>query len=300
MALSRVRHPDDLMLEDDLPTMAVIQRQKRTLGYARRQQWERRQRVKFSRTLRRHMRDPEIYSSERVWTADESSIADALLKEVTSNKTSTDDEVLHRCQESLAQSTPSEAVHAVWRRMRLFPHVFEVAHARGDVDSLDLHGRPLSRQAAAVEKVQVLIDQNQWNVPMAELYDFGTEGSLSTGVWQMLANRFQAFLDDTIVLSSPYALKGKDAIAPTKLLAVPRRKQQRPRVRIFPCCSQSHRWAVFFVQDDLAASAPSYRLTAIVPQRTPVGSIRLDSYTTDQRFPRQARDDTRSGNIGQL
>ena len=36
VALSRVRRPDDMMLEDDFPSMALIQRQKRTIGHARR------------------------------------------------------------------------------------------------------------------------------------------------------------------------------------------------------------------------------------------------------------------------
>ena len=37
-------------------------------------------RVKFSRTLRKYMREPARYSTENLWTEEESRVFDALLK----------------------------------------------------------------------------------------------------------------------------------------------------------------------------------------------------------------------------
>ena len=65
VALSRVRHPDHLMLEDSFPDMATIMKQSEKEAFVTRQRWERRMRVFFSRTIRTHMRDPELFRLRR-------------------------------------------------------------------------------------------------------------------------------------------------------------------------------------------------------------------------------------------
>ena len=52
VALSRVRHPDHLMLEDTFPDMATIMKQSEKEAFVTRQRRERRMRVFFSRTIR--------------------------------------------------------------------------------------------------------------------------------------------------------------------------------------------------------------------------------------------------------
>ena len=47
VALSRVRHPDHLMLEDTFPDMATIMKQSEKEAFVTRQRWERRMRVFF-------------------------------------------------------------------------------------------------------------------------------------------------------------------------------------------------------------------------------------------------------------
>ena len=113
VALSRVRHPDDLLLDDDFPSMAVIQRQRHTVSYVRRQQWERRMRVKFSRTIRRHMRDPELYTAENLWTAEEADVAEELLRVLAQTPTLTDDDLLQSVSDGSAGASDSDAVRSV-------------------------------------------------------------------------------------------------------------------------------------------------------------------------------------------
>ena len=86
VALSRVRHPDHLMLEDSFPDMSTIMKQAQRETFHMRQRWERVARVKFSRTIRKHMRNDQLYSCERVWTARESDMADKLLAEIFNKK----------------------------------------------------------------------------------------------------------------------------------------------------------------------------------------------------------------------
>ena len=50
VALSRVRHPDHLMLDDSFPDMATIMRQAQKPAFIQRQRWERWARLQFSRT----------------------------------------------------------------------------------------------------------------------------------------------------------------------------------------------------------------------------------------------------------
>ena len=97
VALSRVRHPDHLMLEDSFPDMSTIMKQAEKEAFLARQRWERRMRVQFSRTIREHMRDPQLFSSDKVWTARESKLADALLHAVRANPEKEEDEILLEC-----------------------------------------------------------------------------------------------------------------------------------------------------------------------------------------------------------
>ena len=56
VALSRVEHPDNLMLDDEFPDYATILRQQWDESFAKRQTWEKRARSFFSKTIRRYMR----------------------------------------------------------------------------------------------------------------------------------------------------------------------------------------------------------------------------------------------------
>ena len=55
-ALSRVRHVDDLMLDDDFPSMQIIMSQTNHPSFRKRLVWEKYRLADFSRTLRHHMR----------------------------------------------------------------------------------------------------------------------------------------------------------------------------------------------------------------------------------------------------
>ena len=71
VALSRVRHPDHLMLEDTFPDLATIMRQGDKESFQARQRWERRMRAHFSRTVRAYMQASDMYSQDKIWNAQE-------------------------------------------------------------------------------------------------------------------------------------------------------------------------------------------------------------------------------------
>ena len=67
VALTRVRHPNDLLLDDDFPSYLTIRRQLLHSNFAARQQWECGTIVLFSRTIRRRMSSEEWFSDEVCW-----------------------------------------------------------------------------------------------------------------------------------------------------------------------------------------------------------------------------------------
>ena len=79
VALTRVRHPDNLLLEDDFPAFSTIRRQLYHPNFLARQKWERRMLVLFSRTVRKHMRSEDWFADDMRWTAGMSNLADDIL-----------------------------------------------------------------------------------------------------------------------------------------------------------------------------------------------------------------------------
>ena len=93
-ALSRVRHPDHLMQEDTFPDLATIMRQSDKESFQARQRWERRMRAHFSRTVRAHMQDAELYSPEKVWHSGENEVAELLLATMRNDTEAEKEEVV--------------------------------------------------------------------------------------------------------------------------------------------------------------------------------------------------------------
>jgi Ni,Fe-hydrogenase III component G len=130
VALTRVRHPDALLLEDDFPAFSVIRRQLAHPSFAARQRWERRMRVTFSRTLRHHMRDEEWFSETRRWTQAQNDLANDIVQFWRDSRdTTADTMVSDYCNRK--EGAEAVAVRQVWARMQQYPHCFELASARG-------------------------------------------------------------------------------------------------------------------------------------------------------------------------
>lgn len=86
VALSRVRHPEHLMLDDDFPPLFEILKQSMHPSFRKRQHWEL-MRAKFAKILRLPMRDPSIYKhpGTHLWCERESQLVEVLLALVANN-----------------------------------------------------------------------------------------------------------------------------------------------------------------------------------------------------------------------
>ena len=102
------------------PSYAQIMTARTKPGFEMRQAWERKARAKFSRTFRRHMRDSSAYSAAKVWTAEQSNIADKLLQHYGMHTDVTiDDLPTHVLQQHSGHD--STLVEVTWAKMQVFP-----------------------------------------------------------------------------------------------------------------------------------------------------------------------------------
>ena len=202
-ALSRVRHPDDMMLDDSFPTLYEIMQQARHEKFLARLQWERTMRVKFSRTLRKYMREPDRYSTENLWTEEESRVFDALLK-LARDRSLTDD-----FMERVSRQTKAdvETVNRVFERMDTFPYIFEVAQARGELDTLSLDGTQSLRSVAHIKKTTRVV-YNGWSVPLHDFADFHTAHKFSRALWELFATNLRKRLPSHLKLHRPRNKRG--------------------------------------------------------------------------------------------
>ena len=191
-SLTRIRHPDTLMLDDNFPSYGHIMKARSHEGFALRQQWERRARVKFSRTIRRHMRDPKVYSEHNVWTAEESTLADAMLEALpsTTGLDITDFPELFLKDHS---ATPAEEAHRVWSKMQRFPHMFEIHATRDTLHTLKLDGTPDT--TPQVSKTLTPLRCEGWSVHTAFLNELRSFFVLRPEVLEWLAQSLRARVD---------------------------------------------------------------------------------------------------------
>ena len=138
-------------------------------------------RVQFSRTIRAHMRDPELFSSDKTWSSDESALADMLLETVRKNTELADDEVVAKCCREHASIADSSEV---WEKLQTFPHMFEVAAARGTLMDYDLNGERKTKKATVINHVTY----RRWKVVLSEYDLLLKKGTLDTSMFDLLAN----------------------------------------------------------------------------------------------------------------
>ena len=86
------------------------------------------------------MRDPELFSPEKVWTAEESRLADLLLQTIRAHPDKEDEAVVRECAKQQNTGAMFDLMK-VWKKLQEFPHLFEVAAARGTLMDFDLNGQ---------------------------------------------------------------------------------------------------------------------------------------------------------------
>ncbi len=193
VALTRVRHPDCLLLEDDFPAFSTIRKQLHHPSFSARQRWERRMLVLFSRTIRQSMRNELWFSDDVRWSAPMSAVADTILRHWSAN-TELEGDAFKEHMHSVMKNDDQfmNIFDTVWSRMQQFPHCFELAAARGQLETLDMQGATCDTTNLTVCKTRFSF--SGWKVDSADIHDYLAEGTLTEsllqGLYIVLRDRF--------------------------------------------------------------------------------------------------------------
>ena len=143
----------------------------------------------------------------------------------------------------------------VWTRMQQFPHCFELAAARGQLDTLDMQGATCDTTNLTVCKTRFSF--SGWKVDSADIHDYIAEGTLTEsllhGLYIVLRDRFPI----NAYMFSPHLIRTSNV---SRTLAQPRLKRKStpeplPDVSLFPyLTTRSRHWVLFAVLKPDASS----------------------------------------------
>ena len=195
VALSRVRHPDDLMLDDDFPALSTVLKGSLHPSFKKRQYWEKLMRAKFASTVRHHMQDAKLYChlGTHVWTADQCEIADHLLGTLQKEPKRQEEDLLQAAQ-SASPTLTTDALRAVWVRMQTYPYIFELAAARNELGSLALDGTVASTAPSKIDTRELSLAtsmNSRWRVPIADFASFADRDRLTPALLELFALNFR-------------------------------------------------------------------------------------------------------------
>ena len=140
------------------------------------------------------MRDPKLYSEENRWNAQESELADEFVTFVKNLKEApdlTEDEIDDQFRVT-KQTVSKTLVTKVLERMKLYPHMFEIAAAKNSLNTLNLDGTlstfaNLSSNAKQIRSISL----NNFTVRVEEYLDFLETRKVSHGLFEHLLQAFR-------------------------------------------------------------------------------------------------------------
>ena len=145
----------------------------------------------------------------------------------------------------------SSLLEDVAQKLEEFPHIFEVAKAQGRLDEYDLAGKHRERQKHAMTHIKY----QGWSVPTKEVESFCRSGTLTTGMFELLAKRLHPYLPRTTVLRRATDLRRNKGS--TEHLG---KRKTKPTIQLFPYQSNSKAWALFVVDQSDEKAATLHRI----------------------------------------
>ena len=230
------------MFTDHFPSYAQIMKARSNPGFKMRQAWERKARAKFSRTIRKHMQDPTVYSPSKVWTSEQSYMADKLTQHYGTHTDVTIDDLPEHFLEEVSGNDQT-LVQNTWAKMQTFPHCFEIAEARNALHTLHLDGTPRDTYLAPTTFSD--LSHEDWTVPIDAMENFSTLGVIVPSIVEFLAHSFRQRLTPT-----KDCFLRHDVLRSRKMSLIMKTQRRRspqplPARTFIPYISESEYWSLF-------------------------------------------------------
>jgi hypothetical protein len=196
------------------------------------------------------MRSEQWFSDEVRWDEHASNIADDILKKWGAHPDLPSDIFLNLVFNPIYERNQDykalKETESVWKRMQKYPHCFELAAARGQLDTLDMQG--LARDASAMMVTKTRFSFSGWKVDSADIQDYIAEGELSESLLQGLFIVLRDRFPKNAYLFPPHLLRTSHL---SRTLPQPRSKQKStpqslPSVALFPYrTTKSRHWVLY-------------------------------------------------------
>ncbi len=234
-ALSRTRHPDHLMLDDEFPSLASLLVARTKAAFKQRQRWEKEMRARFSATIRECMRDPALYSPESTWSVEDAALAEEILAWLPSHKACASSDLLPQLLVDFDKHSPHDIEH-VWRRLQEYPHMYSVAACLSTLDDYNLSGVRLEEKSQPTVTLTYL----KWRFSTEDLEEFQALGALSKPLMYVFA-----------LLARPHLPAGSEILNPYHVCAAkmgPCTTATETHDTLIPFQSRSGLWCIYTIE----------------------------------------------------
>ena len=265
VALTRVRHPDDLMLDDEFPDMLTIMQQKKSPNFAKRLRWEGQMRARFSKTIRYNMQDDNLYSKDKIWTPDLCNAAEEILAVVKRGKYY---DVTPATWQQMAASHVNlqTALHQkAWEKLQTWPHDQELLFAAQGLSGFTKSMKgDLSMSRTFVDTWKA----GDWNMKPADWFDFAEHGVIAMPIMHYLINIVKTVTTSSNAFASPYAMpKWLNTEEATRMLLNAQNVTGKScNWSVYPYRTKSKRWTLFFLGETSVGHCAKRRLKVVAPE----------------------------------
>ncbi len=134
-------------------------------------------------------------------------MADIILAMIKREPNASDDDIL---QKTAAKQDPecNASLQSVWNKLSMYPHMFEVALARGRLDSLGLDGHTIA--TTSMHKRISQISFSGWTVNMDYFENFAKAVKLHPSLQELFALAIRPQLPDNVFLHKAYKSRRKE------------------------------------------------------------------------------------------
>lgn len=233
-------------------------------------------RVYAARTERAHMRDPVLFSAERIWSESDAILANELLAFWRDNCEYNLDTMLEAFLQANVHANASHA-NRIWVRLQSWPHIFEVAALRDQLDNLTVDGvwkTDRQQPAAPIGRFKYF----GFTVNVGDMQDVVASDNISEEALRLFCMMAMDNFPENAYVYAPYLISSKKvSLKPSRYIkGKGYGPASMPDIAAFPRYLRKHNcWAVFVVKANITEDDIKV-LEVILPHAIDDALLRID------------------------